>query len=134
MDFAQRLKSLMEAKGTTNYQLAKAISCHQTTIANILNGSKPQARTKKAIAEYFGVSVSYLDGRTEAPSGLIFDSSILGEFRINEEYFPEHIKTPTTEADGELTKEQVRAIEKIKNMPPEELAKKMAALEAVLDM
>ena len=41
---------------------------------------------------------------------------------------------PALPEEGELTQEQVRAIEKIKNMPLEELAKKMAALEAVLDM
>lgn len=67
MDFAQRLKLLMESSGTTNYQLAKSINCHQTTIANILGGSKPQLRTKNAIAEHFGVTVSYLDGNTDDP-------------------------------------------------------------------
>ena len=97
MDFAQRLKLLMESSGTTNYQLAKSINCHQTSIANILNGSKPQKRTKKAIAEHFGVSVSFLDGIENQSKGIIFDSSILSGFEINEEYFPEHIKSPTPE-------------------------------------
>ena len=36
-------------------------------------------------------------------------------------------------AEG-LSADQIKAIEKIKNMSPEELARKMAALEAVLDM
>lgn len=41
---------------------------------------------------------------------------------------------PVLGTEAGLTENQIRAIEKIKNMPPEELAKKMAALEAVLDM
>lgn len=65
--------------------------------------------TAKKIADYFGVSVDRVLGSDQK-------------------------EKPTTETDGELTQEQVRAIEKIKNMPPEELAKKMAPLEALLDM
>ena len=58
----------MDSTGTTNYQLAKAIGCHQTTVANILSGSNPQARTKQAIANYFNVSVSFLTGETDDPT------------------------------------------------------------------
>lgn len=119
MDFAQRLKLLMESSGTTNYQLAKSINCHQTTIANILNGSKPQKRTKKAIAEHFGVSVSFLDGIENQSKGIIFDSSILSGFEINEEYFPEHIKSPTPEG-VELSEANMELM--LKNMSPAQLA------------
>ena len=42
-------------------------------------------------------------------------------------------KSPAPEG-AELTPEQIKAIEKIKNMPPDELARKMPALVAVLDM
>ena len=66
--FAQRLKDLMDSTGTTNYQLAKAVGCHQTTVANILAGSNPQARTKQAIANYFNVAVSFLTGETDDPT------------------------------------------------------------------
>lgn len=45
----------------------------------------------------------------------------------------EQKEKPTAEI-GELTPEQIKAIEKIKKMPPDELARKMPALEAVLDM
>ena len=65
MNFAQRLKALMDETETSNYRLAKEIGCHQTTIANILSGKNPQDRTKKAIANFFSVSVAYLDGITE---------------------------------------------------------------------
>ena len=68
MNLAQRLQYLMDSGGITNYQLAKSINCHQTTIANILGGSKPQNRTKIAIADYFGVTVSYLEGETDDPA------------------------------------------------------------------
>lgn len=41
---------------------------------------------------------------------------------------------PTLQMESELNETQIRIIEKLKSISPEELAKKMAAIEAVLDM
>lgn len=81
-------------------------------------GATPNGETLNIIAEYFGVSIDYLLGAETK-------NTLAGE--------DENKKSPAPEG-AELTPEQIKAIEKIKNMPPEELARKMAALEAVLDM
>jgi len=60
MSFAQTLQQLMDRDGLTNYQLAKALECHQTSVKNWLGGSKPQKLMLKKIADYFGVTTDYL--------------------------------------------------------------------------
>lgn len=65
MEFAERLKQLMDENGTSNYELAKNTGTHQTSVANWLSGSIPQARKLKAIADYFNVSIEYLKGETD---------------------------------------------------------------------
>ena len=60
MSFAQTLQRLMDRDGLTNYQLAKALECHQTSVKNWLGGSKPQKLMLKKIADYFGVTTDYL--------------------------------------------------------------------------
>lgn len=68
------------------------------------------------IAAYFHVSTDYLLGNTDDPQPVRKEEN------------------PITQTSDGLTDEQRIAIEKIKSMSPEELAKKMAALNAVLDM
>lgn len=60
MSFAQTLQRLMDRDGLTNYQLAKALECHQTSVKNWLEGAKPQKLMMKKIADYFGVTADYL--------------------------------------------------------------------------
>ena len=61
MGFAQNLDYLMQTKGMTKYQIAKAIGCHQTSVTNWLeNGTVPQRRTLGAISDLFGMSVEEL--------------------------------------------------------------------------
>lgn len=62
MDFAIVLKSLMDSKGLSNYQLAKDLDVHPSTIANWLAGKRPRKKTLLQISEYFDVSVDYLLG------------------------------------------------------------------------
>lgn len=87
------------------------IGISKSILTGLKNGTKKNIQTDTAqkIADYFGVSVD----------------RVLGS---------EQKEKPTPQMESELTQDQIRAIEKIKNMPPEELARKMAALEAVLDM
>jgi transcriptional regulator with XRE-family HTH domain len=60
--FAERLEFLMRQRGTSKYQLAKAIGCHQSNISYWLSGERsPQYRLKKAVADYFNVSLSWLE-------------------------------------------------------------------------
>lgn len=76
MSFAQRLSELMASRTLTNYQLAKDLDIHPTTVANWLAGKAPRKKTLALLAEYFGVSTDYLLGneRKEEPTA---DSSEL---------------------------------------------------------
>ena len=66
MGVAQTLRVLMDKTGTTNYQLAKAIGAHATSVANWLSGTTtPIKRMQFKIADYFGVTVEYLLGEEE---------------------------------------------------------------------
>ena len=67
MPFAQNLQYLMEQGGLSNYQLAKDIECHQSSVSNWLNGTIPQKKMQKAIAEYFRVTVEQLNAESRPP-------------------------------------------------------------------
>lgn len=51
MDFSQWLQQEMDKNRLTNYRLSKLSGVHQTTIANLLDGAKPQIETEKKIRE-----------------------------------------------------------------------------------
>lgn len=65
MNFSQILKKLMEQRALTNYQLAKDLDIHPTTVANWLNGKVPRKKTLSILAAYFDVSVDYLLGNEQ---------------------------------------------------------------------
>lgn len=63
VSISQNLKHLMDSKGLSNYQLAKDLDVHPTSIANWLSGtSKPIKRMQVRIADYFGITVENLAG------------------------------------------------------------------------
>lgn len=107
----ETIKSLCDAKGIKPGKMCTDIGISKSTVTDLKSGRRAGVSldTAQKIADYFGVTVDRVLG-TEQKEKL------------------------TIPGEGELTADQVKAIEKIKNMPPEELAKKMAALEAVLDM
>lgn len=107
MNSVEKVKALCKQKNIPISRLERELGFGNGYIGQLRKGSFPDDRLF-AIAKYLDVSFEYLMGETSQ-------------------------KKPAQES-AELTEEQIRAIEKIKNMPPEELAKKMAALEAVLDM
>lgn len=65
MSFAQRLSELMASRTLTNYQLAKDLDIHPTTVANWLAGKVPRKKTLALLAEYFRVSTDYLLGNEQ---------------------------------------------------------------------
>lgn len=107
----ETIKSLCDEKGIKPGKMCTDICISKSTVTDLKSGRRAGVSldTAQKIADYFGVTVD----------------RVLGS---------EQKEKPTTEVGSELTEDQARAIEKIKNMSPEELAKKMAALEAVLDM
>lgn len=63
MAFSQNLRYVKDAAHVSNYKLAKDLGCSQTAIANWLDrGTVPHQKTRKRIADYFGITLEALDG------------------------------------------------------------------------
>lgn len=61
-----RIKELREAKGIQQKELAIDIGVSQPTVSDWESGRKvPSAKSTQKLADYFGVSVDYLLGRSE---------------------------------------------------------------------
>jgi transcriptional regulator with XRE-family HTH domain len=61
----KRIKELREEKGITQLSLAKAVNLSQQTIGHYEVGrANPDPGTLNKIADFFGVSIDYLMGRT----------------------------------------------------------------------
>ena len=105
--FYNNYVSLCNKIGKSPSAAAEEMGYQRSVVTRWSKGTDPRQATLQKVADYFGITVSELTAENE--------------------------KSPAPEGAG-LTPDQIRAIEKIKNMPPEELARKMAALEAVLDM
>lgn len=64
--FAQRLVGLRAERSLSQYKLAEALGFSRGQIANYEQGSRePDHATLQQFADFFGVSVDYLLGRTE---------------------------------------------------------------------
>ena len=63
----ERLKRLREAKGLSQYDLAKALGYSRGQIGNYEQGTRrPDPETLQRLADFFGCSVDYLLGRNES--------------------------------------------------------------------
>ncbi len=63
-----RLKELREKRGMSQVRLAIELGLNQNTISRYESGAREaDYRTLIAIADYFGVSLDYLLGRTDDP-------------------------------------------------------------------
>lgn len=61
-----RIKNLREEKSITQLQLSKILNIGNTTLSQYESGKRvPSDSIKKAIADYFNVSIDYLLGRTD---------------------------------------------------------------------
>lgn len=64
--FAQRLAELRAARKLSQYKLAEMLGFSRGQIANYEQGSRePDHATLQQFADFFGVSVDYLLGRTD---------------------------------------------------------------------
>ena len=55
----------MQENGVSNYKLAKALNCSQSSVKNWLAGNEPKMEYANGIADFFGVSVDYLLDREQ---------------------------------------------------------------------
>lgn len=67
--FKDRLKELRYKKELSQRELASILNMSPSTIAMYETGQRePDAETLKKIADFFGVTIDYLLGRTDTPS------------------------------------------------------------------
>ena len=65
MDLASRIKQLREGAVLTQLDLAKILLVSNSTLSQYESGARvPSDEMKASIADYFGVSLDYLYGRT----------------------------------------------------------------------
>lgn len=66
MELSERIFNLMEQRKLSRYKLAKLTKVPYTTLIKILDGTtkNPQIETLSEVADYFGVSVDYLFGKS----------------------------------------------------------------------
>ncbi len=63
-----RLKALRKARGISQLKLAMDLNMNQNNISRYENGEREaDYRTLIKLADYFGVSIDYLLGRTDDP-------------------------------------------------------------------
>lgn len=68
----KRLSELRKEKGMTQEELAKALNITRSALSLYEIGKRdPDSATLKKIADFFGVSIDYLLGRTDLPNAYI---------------------------------------------------------------
>ena len=69
MEFTERLAGLMRQRGVTAYRVRKDLKLSNSIVAYWLSGQKfPDGRNLIKLADYFGVSLDYLVGRSDDPA------------------------------------------------------------------
>lgn len=78
--FSDKIKNLREENKLTQQDIADLLNTSKQTISNYESGkNEPNLSTVVAIADYFGVTVDYLVGRTNSKTGI--PNSVLLKFR-----------------------------------------------------
>jgi transcriptional regulator with XRE-family HTH domain len=68
MEFAQSLTKIMDERGLTAYRLSKETGISDSLLGYYRSGAKdPSSKNLTKIADYLGVSIDYLVGRTDKP-------------------------------------------------------------------
>ena len=67
--FSERLKLLRKSYKVSSQELSKAIGVSRPAISQFENSANyPHVNTLVALADYFGVSLDYLAGRSDDPT------------------------------------------------------------------
>ena len=79
--FAQRLKDLRSDKNLTQVDFGAIFNLSKQTISGYEKGdNSPPLETLQKFADYFEVTTDYLLGRSDDPTGLEIDESILEKY------------------------------------------------------
>lgn len=140
MKFNERLKKLRTDKGLTQEELANALDIPSSTIRRLETDSEglPRRERLEAIADFFGVTIDYLIGRTDDPrthslsahlsgrSGFYANATVeSGVGRQDIDNLDNGNTIITRESDRNYT-----VVARSKNLPPEKIEK----LEKLLDL
>lgn len=113
MAFMQNLNYCMQQKGYSAYRLAKIIGASNQGVLLWQAGKNiPHPKTRKKIADHFGITLAELDG-DELP--------VLPQEDIK--------KDPTREGEAEISEFRKRARELVNNASDKDLENLMPALE-----
>lgn len=106
-----RIKNLREEKSITQLQLSKILNIGNTTLSQYESGKRvPSDSIKKAIADYFNVSIDYLLGRTDIKNTPNFEEDTPTE-KIAKLVKENKIETLAAHFDGEdITDDDVEDI------------------------
>lgn len=78
-----RVRELREAKGIQQKELAIDLNVSQPTISDWESGRKvPSAKSTQKLADYFGVTIDYLLGRTDQKEKLPTESEELSSAEL----------------------------------------------------
>lgn len=89
MDFARRLRELREKKGLTQAELGRLFNLSKQAISSYeTGGSAPGPETLQRLADFFGVSLDWLLGRTDDPH-LLGQTNTTQETEIQEKLPPQ---------------------------------------------
>lgn len=107
--FGKKLRELREHKGLSQEELGKVLNKTKNNISQYETGKRePDLDTLNKIADFFNVSVDYLLGRTENPTGMILTNKELNK------YLPDEAKQRKIEVEIEkkpnLTEEELQYI------------------------
>ncbi|SDX04482.1 DNA-binding transcriptional regulator, XRE-family HTH domain [Paenibacillus sp. PDC88] len=103
---SQRLLALRKEKKLTQQEISKLLKMARTTYSGYENGSRePDNETLDKIANFFGVSVDYLLGRTEQKKQVLSESSrvLIDSLNLTDEEIMSRIKF---EVDGIALEEE----------------------------
>lgn len=92
MTVFERIKNLAKNHSKTMKQVTLDLNYSENYFYTLKNGKQPSAEKLNEIADYFGVSVDYLLGRTDNPHNGEFDDEyddLVMMFRKNEMEIPE---------------------------------------------
>ena len=110
---------LCEENNTKPYVIAKAIGASNSVCTKWKNGSVPNGETLLKLSNYFNVSVDYLLGRTDTPTGY---SSGVNNVQMNLNS-PQGSNTINNRTET-MSAEDAELLELIKKLPLKKPAKK----------
>lgn len=82
--FGERIKGLRSEAGLSQSQLCKELNLKQTRLSSYETGQNmPSVEILESLADYFGVTVDYLLGRSPEPHGIIIEGGDLPQALID---------------------------------------------------